>query len=608
MLASALVTAVACGLESARGNAEASLRRAIGATDARLVNRFGAPFAASEAERVRALPGVDAVGISLAGSLSLVRADGAVDAEGRVRRVVAQARGLESGGDPRFRMQEMREGRLPERMGEIAIDPMTATALDCGMGAKLEVQRFGEPIALEVTGIIDRATLGALQRPYVVVERATLVEASGSDDASTVLVALEEGTPVLEWVATHAPTFEEPLALEPSELFTTGFDRQVRAMRLGFVLVSLVAFMSCAFIVGTGMTTAVAEQQKELAIARCVGASRGQVFMSQVWAGAALCGAAGAAGVPVGIALAAALRWWFRDFLSDGFFLSGWGVGLSLAGSLVAGVAGALWPAWQASRTSPLAALAPQVRAPRLAGIGWLALAGVLCIAAQVAMLFAVPGVEAKFWSYATAGLPLIHAGWFMLAVPVLWIVAQPMAPLLERVLAIPRGLLSGAVHGGRPHGGRLDPDEHLDQRHRGRRRHPRARALLGWLRLQDQRHDRRRAGADQGDPGHRAHGADRVPPAPGHRRDGVRGRGHRHAERGVHRVPPEAVPRAQPARLDRRHARGGIAASGGRRRRAGGEGVPGGPRQEAGRPHPARRRQDREGLRDRRRRGRRGP
>jgi hypothetical protein len=126
MLASALVTAVACGLESARGNAEASLRRAIGATDARLVNRFGAPFAAAEAKRVRALPGVDAVGISLAGSLSLVRADGAPDADGRPRRVVAQARGLESGGDPRFRMQEMREGRLPERAGEIAIDPMTA--------------------------------------------------------------------------------------------------------------------------------------------------------------------------------------------------------------------------------------------------------------------------------------------------------------------------------------------------------------------------------------------------------------------------------------------------------------------------------------------------
>ncbi|MFM8640161.1 MAG: hypothetical protein ACKOEL_05945, partial [Planctomycetota bacterium] len=212
VLASTLVAAVACGLETVRGNAEASLRRSIGGTDARLVNRFGAAFDAAEADRVRALPGVEAVGTSLGGSLSLVRADGAAGEDGRPRRTVAQVRGLDSAGDARFRMQEMREGRLPERAGEIAIDPMTAKALDCGMGAKLEVQRFGEPIALEVTGIIDRATLGALQRPYVVVERATLVEASGSDDASTVLVALRDGTPVLEWVAAHAPAFEEPLA------------------------------------------------------------------------------------------------------------------------------------------------------------------------------------------------------------------------------------------------------------------------------------------------------------------------------------------------------------------------------------------------------------
>jgi hypothetical protein len=112
-LSAALVAAVACGLETARGNAEAGLRRSIGDVDARLVNRFGAAFDAAEAERVRALPGVDAVGVSLGGSLSLVRADGARDADGRPRRTVAQARGLESAGDPRFREQRMREGRLP---------------------------------------------------------------------------------------------------------------------------------------------------------------------------------------------------------------------------------------------------------------------------------------------------------------------------------------------------------------------------------------------------------------------------------------------------------------------------------------------------------------
>ncbi|RLS46679.1 MAG: ABC transporter permease [Planctomycetota bacterium] len=445
LLASALVAAVACGLESARGNAEASLRRSIGATDARLVNRFGAAFDGKEAERVRALPGIDAVATSLGGSLSLIRADGGRDDDGKPRRVVAQTRGLEAGSDARFRMQEMRAGRLPVQSGEIAVDPLTAKALACAVGDQLQVQRFGDPIALTVTGIIDRAALGALQRPYVVVDRSTLVEANGSDQVTTVMVALKAGTNVPEWVALHAPEFKEPLSLEPSELYTTGFDKQMLALRLGFVLISAIAFMSCAFIVGTGMTTAVAEQQKELAIARCVGASRRQVFMSQIWAGAALCGAAGIAGIPLGVGLAALLRWWFREWLSDGFFMSWAGIGLAIGGSLIAGIGGSLWPAWQASSTSPLAALAPRVRAPRRAGIVWLGVAGLACIAAQIALLV-VPDSQARFWTYALLGIPLLHAGWFMLSVPMLWVVAAVASGGMERALRIPRGLLSGAV------------------------------------------------------------------------------------------------------------------------------------------------------------------
>ena len=121
------------------------------------------------------------------------------------------------------------------------------------------------------------------------------------------------------------------------------------------------------------------------------------------------------------------------------------GVGLSIGGSLVAGVGGALWPAWQASRTSPLAALAPSATPPRLAWIGWLGVIGAACILMQVALL-AVPGPEARFWTYAIAGIPLIHAGWFLMSVPVLWVVALALAGPLERALRVPRGLLSGAV------------------------------------------------------------------------------------------------------------------------------------------------------------------
>jgi putative ABC transport system permease protein len=60
--------------------------------------------------------------------------------------------------------------------------------------------------------------------------------------------------------------------------------------------------------------------------------------------------------------------------------------------------------------------------------------------------LLAVPGPQARFWTYAIAGIPLVHAGWFLLSVPALWLAARALAGPLERAMGIPRGLLSGAV------------------------------------------------------------------------------------------------------------------------------------------------------------------
>ena len=445
VLSSMLVTAVACALESARSNAHARLDRYVGATDVRVVNRFGASFGADQLERVRALPAIAAVAGSQAGSLTLARPDLNAGADERVRRVVCQARGLDADADEGFRGQEMDEGRLPTHTGEIAIDPMTAKALNAKLGDTLDVQRFGDPIALKVVGILQRPMLGALQRPYVVVARADLVEATGSSGLTTIMARLKPGTDVRAWVQEHKGQFKDPLVLEPSERITTGLDSQERATKLGFALVSVIAFMSAGFIVGTGMTTAVAEQQRQLAVARCVGASRGQVFASQLWAGLALCGGAGLLGVPLGVLAAAGLRAYFHDLLPDGLFISWFGIVLALAGSVAAGVGGALWPAWQAARITPLAALTPHARAPRLRGVAWLALAGAACLAVQL-LLVLLPGLDAQVWAYVVAGIPLLHLGWFMLAVPVLWLVGRVLAAPLAALLRLPPGLLQGAL------------------------------------------------------------------------------------------------------------------------------------------------------------------
>ena len=68
---------------------------------------------------------------------------------------------------------------------------------------------------------------------------------------------------------------------------------------------------------------------REMAVIRSIGASRRQVFFSQIMLGLAL-GLLGAAiAIPLGIALAAALVTWYSEHLPAGLAISGSGIGLS---------------------------------------------------------------------------------------------------------------------------------------------------------------------------------------------------------------------------------------------------------------------------------------
>ena len=49
---------------------------------------------------------------------------------------------------------------------------------------------------------------------------------------------------------------------------------------------------------------------------------------------------------------------------------------------------------------------------------------------------------DTRFWMYVFGGLPLIHAAWFLLSVPITLAVARVAGPLVERALRIPRGLV----------------------------------------------------------------------------------------------------------------------------------------------------------------------
>ena len=446
LLASALVSAVGSGMNSMQASLEHRIDRAIGATDARIVHENGARFDRTLIEAVSTAPGVKLSGGRLYGSLTLVRSDMARDDEGRIRRVTAKARGSDVDANDGFEQIEVEYGRHVRAPYEVVIDPITAGQLGVAPGDGLDVQRFGDPIELKVVGVVKRPILGALQRPQVYLSRETLAEATGSGDLIDLhSIVLEDDLDVNAWVEENQDLVEPPLLLEPSERIRSGFERQVAGGRLAFIFAAMASFLACSLIVATGMTTGVAEQQREMAMARLIGASRSQLFTSQVILGMLICTVAGIIGVPTGNLLAAGLVHWYSEYMPAGFHPSILAGILSVAGALCSGILGSLLPAWLASRVTPISALAVHARAPGLKGVLLCGGCGVILIAIQL-LLSLIPDNQIRFWTYSLAGLPLLSIGWFLIAVPVAWYLMRPAGRTCELLMRMPRGLLAGSM------------------------------------------------------------------------------------------------------------------------------------------------------------------
>src|SRR5690606_3858916 len=108
--------------------------------------------------------------------------------------------------------------------------------------------------------------------------------------------------------------------------------------------------------------------------------------------------AGGVVGAPLGAFLAWILATVFHDRLPAGFVLSTFGLALALAGAIAAGVLGAAWPAWSASRVRPLEALASRAATPRTRTLVLSFVLGVALLAAQATVVLLTDDGQTLFW------------------------------------------------------------------------------------------------------------------------------------------------------------------------------------------------------------------
>jgi putative ABC transport system permease protein len=310
--------------------------------------------------------------------------------------------------------------------------------------------RRAPPRTLRIVGIAAQPPLGGRPHAYMTQEGLAQLAARparGSAPGFTHIdMLLQPGVAPDDVVARYAERLPPGLIMETTEKITAGLDKNMQSSQLGMVLASVMAFLAAAFIITTGLTTGVAERQRELGILRAIGATRWQLAQAQLLAGIVLGGAGVLAGLPLGVLIAYGLAAAFRQELPTGLVVTPYALLLGASGALLSGLFGAAWPAWRVARMSPLAALASRAAAPRTRGLARISAAAIACIALQLLIVGVPRDGQTVFWGYAMLGMPLMFLGYFLLGVPVILLVAKLAAPGVSRVLVLPPRLLERSI------------------------------------------------------------------------------------------------------------------------------------------------------------------
>ena len=264
------------------------------------------------------------------------------------------------------------EGRMPTGADEATVNQALAGQVAVGDEFTLTTRTVdgavGDPLTLTVVGVVDPgevhtlsytegflttdATLRELD-PGVSYESAQ-VTVAGTATVDEVREALAEAVP-------GAALQTGPEAAADRVAGLTGQTFVLGSVLLGF---GAVALATAAIVIANTFTITLAQRTGELALLRCVGATRGQVRRSVLLEALVLGAAASVVGVGAGLGVAQLMLSLARGAdlgipLGTGLEV-GW---LSLVVPMVVGVAITLlaswWPAGRATRVSPLAALRP---------------------------------------------------------------------------------------------------------------------------------------------------------------------------------------------------------------------------------------------------------
>ncbi|MEV7970432.1 FtsX-like permease family protein [Sphaerisporangium sp. NPDC088356] len=262
-------------------------------------------------------------------------------------------------------------GAVPASGDQVVIDKNTAKTRGFTPGDTVSVlDAHGKPHTFRLVGLFDVGV--DLQLAYtgaVGFTTATAQAMTGEQGFTEIDVAAADGTTPesLKAAVSSALTGTKFKAWTGDELSrelakANGADTDF--LTLGLLMFGLVAMLVAALVIYNTFNILVAQRTREMALLRCIGATRRQVFGSILLESVAVGLISSALGLLTGLGLGAGalavLNATGQDLPSGGVSLAPRTIALALAIGLVVTVGAALLPARTATKVAPIAALRTQ--------------------------------------------------------------------------------------------------------------------------------------------------------------------------------------------------------------------------------------------------------
>jgi putative ABC transport system permease protein len=317
---------------------------------------------------VKRVDGVRVAEGSVTGYAQLVGKDGKAVTTGG-----APSLGVSFSQDAQFSAgSTIRSGRLPSGPDELAMDAKTATDTGYKVGDRVKVLFQGPARTFTVAGIVGFGQAdnlgGARLVGFDLPTAQELLNRNGKFDE--IDAAAEPG------VTPEQLRDRVRAALDPKyEVLTGGELAEDTAAQINdtigrFLSTALLAFAFVSLLVGgflifNTFTIIVAQRTRELALLRCLGASRRQVMTSVLVESLIVALIASVVGLGLGVLIASGLKALLSTFLGGDIPTTGVQfqprtVIVSLAVGVIITVLAALMPALKATRVPPVAALQPE--------------------------------------------------------------------------------------------------------------------------------------------------------------------------------------------------------------------------------------------------------